>query len=197
MSNDMDSASSSFEDIVARAETLIARKTDQVKEEMAAFAALLGLKDDTAQSAEYEYSFWVDQARAAGIEADAIEDGPYFDERYWRGFPEPIGARMRCVDAFFEVAAFLRADYATEVGYSSLERASLIDHLLGILRSETPKVAAPPTKYRAWLKREKIKERIEHLQDKIEHLQDKLKLTPVIREPGLQTSARIGSEQTI
>lgn len=188
MSNDIDSARS-FEDVVAAAENLIARKTVQVKEEMATFAALLSLKDDPAESARYEYHFWLDQARAAGIKGDESKDGEVWDNGYWRGFPEPVGARMRCVDAFYELMEFLDPDRVDST-FTSFERARTIDQFLSILRSETAHVAPPPTKYRAWLKREKIKKRIEELQEK-------LKVTPIVREPGLQTSAQIGTGPTI
>ena len=95
---------------------------------------------------------------------------------------------MRCVDAFFELASFLRDSFAACDSYSPLEWARIDDHLLDILRNETSKATPAPMKYRAWLKRKKIKERIEQLQNKLE-------LMPIIREPGLQTSAKIGSEQ--
>lgn len=178
----------SFTDIVALAENSIARKKDQVKEEIAGFAAALGLQgDDLARTVRYESSFWLDQAQRAGIEEGGIKDGEYWDNEYWRGFPEQMGARMRCIDALVELTVFLRDGFAAYDSRSQLECARMMDRLLDILRTEISK-AQPPARsiYRAWMNREKLKERIEKLEERLELLE-----VPCIIEGPAQRPAQI------
>lgn len=116
-------------------------------------------------------------ARAAAMESryyvDQLPPLADIDPEYWRKFPAAIGARVRCLDAIESLAVLLKPGSAGACGYTELEWAAAIDRNLEVLHRETPKAADPPAPavYRAWRKRQRIKDSIWKLEGELKTLE--------------------------
>lgn len=159
---------------------LIKRELGRVQKEMDGFAIALGIrpgkgarsitmavfpegekKSAAARAAFLEHYFWDGQAQSAGMSVD--------DDEYWRKFPLPTGARIRCLDMFTELALLLRPYGPSNAGYTTVEWAAAIDSALEVLRSEVRKAGPAPSPgiYRPWLRKQEIKAEIRNLEDKL------------------------------
>ena len=144
---------------------IMKREMARVQNEMGTFAIALGLKPGrgAAQAAARESSFWLDQLPKKGgaLSPDA-----------WRELPRPIGARVRCLDAYAHVA-WMCTSASEHAGYTRIEWAASIDESLKVLRQESSKVGAPPASaaYRAYVKRQGIIEQIVQLKTELKSVE--------------------------